>query len=314
MLKEIIICLKYQTDVDFSSRIEETSGYIRQQGIKCRIIYPEPGNRTKENLLLSIMEGFEEESVEDILFMTDSSEFAAYLMSSGCCVVGILDNCNSDEDFTGLKYVFSEIEQVEFDSFMKVYQRYAHLPWKILETGRLIIRETTVEDVDAFYEIYSDPEITRFMEDLFENPEDEKKYQADYIEKVYKLMGFGVWTIVLKETGEVIGRAGYSLRNGFDDFELGFLIGLKYQHNGYAYEACRAILNYGRDILQIHHVLAFVKEGNLVSLRLCRKLGFEKSGDARIEENIYGEVYQDGKRVAPSDASYGNYVKMTLDM
>ncbi len=314
MLKEIIFCLKYEMNLDFGCRVHDASAYIKRNGVKSRVVYPDLEEQTKENLLLSIMENIGEENVGDVLFMVDSEELSQLLMNSGCYVVGIREEFNASESFTGLKYVFSEIDQVDFDSYIKAYQRYAHLPWTILETERLIVRETTVDDVDTFYEIYSDPAITEFMEDLFENPEDEKKYTADYIEKVYGFMGFGVWSVVLKETGKVIGRAGFSIRSGFDQLELGFLIDARYQRQGYAYEVCRSILDYGRDVLQIKEVLAFVKEGNRVSVHLCEKLGFEKCGDARIEENIYGDTYKDGKRVDPSDASFGSYIKMILHM
>ena len=312
MLKEIIFCLKYQTDAIISEKVWEAADYIRQQGYSGRIIYPEPENRTKERLLLSLTERCEEQCIGDILFLTDSAEFAEYLMQSGAYVVGISHAGNASEDFGGIKYVFSEIDQVDIDSYIKAYQRYAHLPWKILETERCIIRETTVDDVDDFYEIYADPEMTRYMEDLFENPEDEKKYTEDYIEKVYGLLGFGTWTVILKETGDIIGRAGFSIRNGFDEVELGFLIGVDYQRKGYAYEVCRAILDFGRDVLQFKTVQAFVKEGNRNSIRLCEKLGFEKYGEAEIEENIYGEQYNDGEKVSASDAHYGKYVRMII--
>ena len=313
MLNSIIFCLQKKTDIDFAGKVSEACEYVRACGVKGRVICPDSEDQTKDRLLLSLLAGSDEENISDILFLTDSPTLADYLLSSGCYTVGMAGD-NTSVEFPGLKYVFSEIDQVDFDSYLKAYQRYAHLPWTILETDRLIVRETTVEDVDDFYEIYADPEITEFLEDLFENPEDEKKYQADYIDKVYGLLGFGIWTVILKENGKIIGRAGYSIRNGFDDIELGFLIGLAYQGNGYAYEACRAILDYGRDVLQLHRVLAFVKEGNRVSIRLCEKLGFVKSGDVRIEENIYGETYRDGERVAKESANYGNYVKLSLEM
>ena len=313
LLKEIIFCLKYQTDVNVNDEVRKAVEYLNEQGIECKILYPDEEVQTKERLLLGVIGNGEETALSDILFLTDSGLFSDYLTTSGAFVVGILHKANTGEDFGGIKYVFSDIEEVELDSYVKAYQRYAGLPWKILETRRCIIRETTVDDVDAFYELYSDPEMTRYMEGLFEDSEDEKKYTEDYINKVYSLLGFGVWTVVQKETGDIIGRAGYSIRNGFDDVELGFLIGLDYQRQGYAYEVCSAILVYGRNILGFNKVLAFVKEGNRSSIRLCEKLGFSEAGTVQIEENIYGEEYNDGERVAPSQAKYGKYMKMSVD-
>ncbi|SDB59758.1 GNAT family N-acetyltransferase [Butyrivibrio sp. INlla16] len=312
MLREIIFCLKYHTDVSISEKIRGAADYLEDEGIRCQIVYPEPEIMTKEGLLLGIMENDSEHSLKDILFLSDSSELSEILLGSGAYVVGLQHEENPGEGFPGLKYVFTDIDEVGFDSYEKAYQRYARIPWTILETKRCIIRETTVEDVDAFYEIYANPEMTRYMEGLFKNPEDEKKYQADYIEKVYGLLGFGTWTVVRKEDGKIIGRAGFSVRNGFDDVELGFLIGTDYQRQGYAYEVCEAILKYGREVLLFERIIAFVKAENLVSIHLCEKLGFEKKEEVDIEENIYGEEYHDGVKVAPSRAQFGKYIRMVL--
>ncbi len=312
MLKEIIFCLKYQTDVRISAEISEAASYLRDEGFSVRVVYPEKEDWVKERFLLKVTEGCEEECLGDILFLTDSDRFTEFLLLSGAYVVGIKHEGNAQENFAGLKYVFTDIEDVDVDSYIKAYQRYAHLPWKILETKRCIIRETTVEDVDTFYEIYADPEMTRYMEGLFADPEDEKKYTRDYIEKVYGLVGFGVWTVLLKSTGEIIGRAGFSIRNGFENVELGFLIGTEYQRCGYAYEVCSAILDYGKNVLQFPKVQVFVKAQNKVSIHLCKKLGFDTFDEVDIEENIYGDEYGEGQRVAQSEVQHGKYVRMVL--
>ncbi len=312
MLREIIFCLNNQADDRISAKIKSAADYLTDSGIQCRIVYPEPEIITREKLLLGVMGNSSEENLNDILFLSDSSEISEILLLSGAYVVGIQHEANTGEMFPGLKYVFADIDEVDFDSYEKAYQRYARLPWTILETERCIIRETTVEDVDEFYEIYSDPEMTRYMEGLFKNPEDEKKYQADYIEKVYGLLGFGTWTVIRKEDGRIIGRAGFSVRSGFDDIELGFLIGTEFQRQGYAYEVCRAILEYGRNVLLFDSIITFVKAENHVSVHLCEKLGFVKTDEVDVEENIYGEEYHDGIKVPPSKAQFGKYIRMVL--
>ncbi len=249
-------------------------------------------------------------SKESILIVTDKGDFAQQLREAGIPVVGVSGDFNKDQDFEGLKYVFADIDEVEIDSYVKAYQRYVGEPWEVLQTERLLIRETTLEDVDEFYELYKDPEMTRYMEGLFENPEDEKRYQKDYIEKVYGLMGFGIWTVVRKEDGKVIGRAGFSIRNGFDEIELGFLIGKKYQRQGYAFEACSAILEYGKNMLSFDKVQTLVKADNAVSIHICEKLGFKTTDTVDVEENIYGKEYRTDKNVPLSEAHFGKYVRM----
>ncbi len=282
--------------------ISETARYIEDCGYKAAVA-------DVSDLLPLSASAIDRESA---LVVTDSPQFAKELIQTGYFCAGFLHDGNQKVTFPGLKYVFSDIDDVDMDSFVKVYQRNAGEPWSILETERLLIRETTLSDVDEFYELYKDPDMTKYMEGLFENPEDEKRYQKDYIDKVYGLMGFGVWTLIRKEDKRIIGRAGYSVRNGFDEIELGFLVGKEFQKKGYCMEALRAILDYGRDVLQFERVQTLVKAENLVSIHICEKLGFEKIGEVDVEENIYGDGYNDGQRVSLSSARYGKYVRMMV--
>ena len=301
MLKTVAFVLDGDSlaDEGVNKAVKETADYINNSGYEVVVA------DGKDPLPLSMSE-----NPEGILVLTDRFLFAKELSEKGYYCVGLVHEKNAGESFPGLKYVFSDIEEVDMDSFVKVYQRYAGEPWEVIETERLIIRETTVEDVDEFYRIYSDPEMTRYMEGLFENPEDEKRYQKDYIEKVYGLMGFGVWTLVRKDDGRIIGRAGYSVRNGFDEPELGFLVGTQFQRQGYCLEALRAILEYGRNVLAFDEVQTLVKAENAVSIHVCERLGFKKVGEVDVEENIYGNNYNDGQKVSLSRSKYGKYVRM----
>ena len=252
---------------------------------------------------------------DETLILTDSPDAACALIQAGWYVAGIMPEGEENRAFEGVAFVFTQIDLVDPDSYVKAYERLAGLPWQILTTDRLLVRETTPEDVDRFYEIYAPPEMTRYMEGLFSDPADERRYMEDYIRNVYSLLGFGVWTLVEKESGTVIGRAGFSIRNGFDNPELGFLIGVPWQRRGFATEACRAILDYGREVLEFKRVLAFVREGNDVSIKLCKSLGFVRAKDLELEERIYGDSYGgEGSRVPADRAAYGRYIQMVCDM
>ncbi len=304
MLKTIVFLLgeKNRADKELKGIVERTIGYFRRCGFKS-LLADSPGE---------IESSFDKENKITTLIICDDGEETARLVDKGYYAVGFRHDLNKDEEFTKAKYVFGDIEDIDMDSFVKAYQRYSGEPWEILRTDRLLVRETTIDDVDEFYKLYADPSITEFMEGLFENPEDEKRYQSDYIQKVYGLMGFGVWTLERLTDGRVIGRAGYSVRGGFDEPELGFLVGKEYQRQGYAMEACRAILEYGKTLLCFEKVQTLVKAENAVSIHMCEALGFEKVGEVDIEENIYGKEYHDGQKVAMSQAKYGKYVRMTL--
>lgn len=175
-----------------------------------------------------------------------------------------------------IRYVVESPEELEAEYPERVYRRFCNIPWDILETERCLVRETMEEDVDSFFTIYQNPEIVRYTEALYPEIEQEKQYVREYIEKVYGYFEFGVWTVLWKETGEIIGRAGFSVREGYELPELGFVIGLPWQGKGVAYEICQAILCYGWEEYGFDRVQALVRPHNAASAALCRKLGFTK--------------------------------------
>ncbi|NLL76708.1 MAG: GNAT family N-acetyltransferase [Clostridiales bacterium] len=227
---------------------------------------------------------------ESTLFVTDEEEALAALKRNGYYAIVLLHAGNKEQDLSGALYAITDIEELTFDSFMLAYMRLAGEPWTILETERCLVREMTVEDVEAFYEIYKEPSITYYMEELFKEPEEEREYTREYIKKIYGFYGYGLWSIVSRGSGRVIGRAGISWREGFDIPELGFVIAVPYQHQGYAYEVCRAILEYGKEELQFDEVQALVQEGNEASVKLCMRLGFVKK-DILENKGKYYERY-----------------------
>ena len=87
------------------------------------------------------------------------------------------------------------------------HRRKEGLPVLIAKTARLVIRETVMEDVPRIFEIYNSPgirEIVRPSRTL----EEETEFMWAYISHAYAFYDFGLWSILKKESGEVIGQAG----------------------------------------------------------------------------------------------------------
>lgn len=252
--------------------------------------------------------------LDDFLILTDSPELARICRRFHMAVAAVLsgdrrsvaagdaDACGTENfpglhdtcgmwDFSGVPYAVTDTDDLDERYLERIWRRCRGLPWGICETERCLVRESVPEDVDSFYQIYSDESITAFMEDLFEDKEKEKQYIRDYIEKVYGFYGFGMWTVCLKETGEVIGRAGLSMREGFEEPELGYVIGEKWQKQGIAAEVCRGILAYGRDELGFERVRALMHPENVASERLCHKLGFLYEEEITLGSEIYSSYY-----------------------
>ena len=164
-----------------------------------------------------------------------------------------------------------------------------------INTDRLTIRESSGRDFSRIYAMLLSETGTDFVmsEEMMagrgsgsasENAgRDEdaalEKYLA-YIHTVYPVFGFGLCTVEVRKTGEIIGWCGLQPIGDEDSplgrIELGYLIDRNYRNRGYGYEACRAILDFAFRRLELDEVWAVIDEKNVPSLRLAEKLGFTK--------------------------------------
>lgn len=253
MLKHIIFITEKKVE-----KLKELEKECEKREVKLSYIFPE-----------------EETLIGETLYITDHEEIAKQLLAETANVLVWLHEENREKNLSFAPYAIEIIEEIDFRYVERIYQRFQKLPWKIAETDRCVIREMTEEDLDAVYEVYAGPSITRYMEGLYENREEELEYTRSYIQNAYTFWGYGTWVIERKEDKKIIGRVGFNLRDGYEEAELGFVIMEGEQKKGYAYECCMAVLKLGKEEYEFEQVQALVKEGNEASIHLCEKLGFE---------------------------------------
>ena len=218
----------------------------------------------------------------ETLLITDIPEIASSYPDSLICI-----KKDSDIDnFPGSQYFVMNPEDNDADYFIKIWQRFKNIPWEIARTQRLIIRETIPSDVDVFATLYDDPDMTRFTEPLYEDLNEEKKYILEYTEKVYKIQGFGIWTLLEKESNSIIGRAGLITRGGFDGVEVGFLLGKQYRNKGYATEAVNECIKIAHN-LEIDKIYSLTMPENTKARRVLSKCGFHKTGTTSLSYREY---------------------------
>lgn len=173
----------------------------------------------------------------------------------------------------------------------RVWRRHYGLPWTIAETERLCVRESVMEDLPALLAMYGqereNPDVTPFSE----QPEEEL---SSYIRNRYPFFGYGLWSVVEKESGRLIGRAGFEEREapgrtakdgaGRVLPELSYMTEKESRGRGYAREAARAALRYGKEELGFREVLLRASPENTASVRLAAGLGFHPVAGA---QNFY---------------------------
>jgi len=252
-LKNVVIVLKYENTIN---QFKELVKNLLLCGISVKLY-----SETDEIPVL-----------QESLYITDCDERVKKLQRLGMPVLGF--SHKEADSLQEIGYIMEEPEEVGVEYLECVYRRYQDIPWDILETERCYIRESTVEDAEDFFVLYATEGITRYTENLLPTLEQQKRYQREYINTMYHYYEFGVWTVLSKETGELIGRAGFSVRDGYELPELGFVIGEAWQRKGIAYEICSEILQYGWRNFEFEGVQVLVMPENTASLNLCRKLGF----------------------------------------
>lgn len=223
---------------------------------------------------------------KESLFLTDDNEIIKYLKSQECGIIAWY-HLHLSENLIFTEMAVQDLNEIEWDFLVKIYERYRGIPWKIAETKRLLIREMAEADLEDLYQLYANKEVTRFIEDLYPNKEDELKYIKDYIKNIYAYYGFGMWLLIDLYTGELIGRAGLSYRPGYDEAELGYVIGKQYWRKAYAIEACLKILELGRDIYELRRVQAFTQPENIASISLLEKMNFKYQEDVILDGKIH---------------------------
>ena len=150
---------------------------------------------------------------------------------------------------------------------------------KILETERLMLRQMRVEDAEFIFELVNEPAFIRNIGDKgVRTLDDARDYILSGPVASYAKFGFGLYVVVLKETGAAIGICGLLKRDSLEDVDIGFAFLERFRRQGFAYEAAAAVMEYGRNALGLKRIVAITSPDNEDSMRVLEKIGlrFEK--------------------------------------
>lgn len=226
--------------------------------------------------------------LDEVLLLCPDNDWVLVGKANGVATLAYAKE-GSSYSFPNAEFVVEGVEQLEKRDFIRRFQREKKLPWLITTTERLNIREETPADAETLYRIYESPSIKRFLQPLYPELEQEKKYLADYYKYIYRFFEYGIWHLELKETHQSIGRAGLTPKHyddGAQGAELGYLLDEKYQGQGYCMEACKEILRYAKMELELDKVYCLIRPDNHHSIRICEKLGFVFDKEIFSEERV----------------------------
>lgn len=151
--------------------------------------------------------------------------------------------------------------------------RRAALP---LETPRLTLREMTPGDLSALERILCDEAVMRAAYECAFTRKEAAGWLSRHLRR-YENDGFGLWAVVLRETGEMIGQCGITLQSWRQQTlpEIGFLFAKDFWHRGYATEAAAACKAYAFSVLDEACVYSIIRDSNTAAQNVARRMGME---------------------------------------
>ncbi|MBE1553526.1 GNAT family N-acetyltransferase [Sporosarcina limicola] len=159
-----------------------------------------------------------------------------------------------------------------------------------LHTERLYLRKMKESDSSSLFTIWSDPDVTKFMNISSFTDENQAKDMINLLNELSQDNKAARFTIIELESNEIIGSCGYnSLDFENAKAEIGYDIARAFWGRGYATEAIYSLLDYAFTSLELNRIEAKVEPENVNSIKLLRKLNFIFEGTLRQSERSKGK-------------------------
>jgi RimJ/RimL family protein N-acetyltransferase len=142
---------------------------------------------------------------------------------------------------------------------------------QVIETPRLILREFRPGDVNALALILSDAETMRFYPAPYDRAGVEEWIARN--RRRYAEHGHGLWAMILKSSGELVGDCGLTVQDvdGANEIEIGYHVRHDLWGRGLATEAARACRDLGFARLPVERLISLIRPENLQSRRVAEK-------------------------------------------
>ncbi len=142
-----------------------------------------------------------------------------------------------------------------------------------IETARLRLRPLVAEDLDAIHGIWVEPGVRKYLWDGERiSREKAETVLASSIES-FENYGFGIWAVIHREKGDLIGFCGFRFLDDTPEIELLYGISTPYWGTGLATEAARAAIRYGFEEVGLDRILGIADRENIASRRVLEKAG-----------------------------------------
>ena len=158
----------------------------------------------------------------------------------------------------------------------------------MIETARLLLRPMRSGDADELLRVFGDPNVMA----AFEHAPFGQAEMARWVERNLthqRRHGYGLFSVVLKASGRIIGDCGLEHRDirGRPEVELGYDFCSDYWGLGFATEAAAAVRDHASADLKLTRLVSLIRSGNAASRRVSEKTGMRWEMDLTENDVAY---------------------------
>jgi [ribosomal protein S5]-alanine N-acetyltransferase len=155
---------------------------------------------------------------------------------------------------------------------------------EILRTARLTLRTWTLDDLDAGFVIWGDPEVMRYIDSG--EPESWEEVRASISAGIHHQEKYGHqhWAVIENKSEKLIGACGFNRTEDQGAIELVFHFAKEFWGKGYATEAAKACVAYAAEILKPKKIIAGCHANNDASKKVLMKVGFDFVGNRWFDD------------------------------
>ena len=157
-----------------------------------------------------------------------------------------------------------------------------------LETARLILRPTALEDLDRWAEMMAEEKSARFVGGVQPKPVVWRAMMS--IAGAWALTGVAMFSVIEKATGRWVGRVGPWQPLGWPGTEVGWGLHPDSWGKGYAVESAAAAMDYAFDVLGWTEAVHTIEPANVASQAVARRLGSTILRQARMPAPFQASV------------------------
>lgn len=150
----------------------------------------------------------------------------------------------------------------------------------ILETERLIMRPPQGDDFESWAQFQADEATMTYLGGVKSRSESWRDLCA--LIGAWRVRGYAMFSLLLKENNQWIGRVGPWYPDGWPGTEVGWGVAPAYAGQGYALEAAVASMNYAVDILGWTDICHTIDPQNLASIKLAKRVGSTNRGPTQL--------------------------------